>query len=76
MPRAGEHRTTASCGAEIVDGALCQINTEHSSPQLSPFESLNRCIYSINPSIPILLCGDFNTVLDRVVDGRGSCPLI
>ena len=30
----------------------------------------------INQSIPTLLCDDFNTVLDRVVDGRGSCPLI
>ena len=26
--------------------------------------------------IPTLLCGDFNTVLDRVIDGRASCPLI
>ena len=39
MPRADGHRTTPSYSAERVDGALCQINTEHSSPQLSPFES-------------------------------------
>ena len=27
-----------------------------------------------DPSIPTLLCGDFNTVFDRVSDRRGSCP--
>ena len=32
-----------------------------------------RCIDSINPAVPTLLCGDFNTVLDRVWDRRGSC---
>ena len=37
---------------------------------------LHCWIDSINQSIPTLLCDDFNTVLDRVVDGRGSCPLI
>ena len=33
-----------------------------------------RCIDSIDPAIPTLLCGDFDTVLDRVLDRRGSCP--
>lgn len=28
----------------------------------------------INPAVPTLLCGDFNTVFDRSVDRRGSCP--
>ena len=35
---------------------------------------LHRCTDSIDPSVPTLLCCDFNTVLDRVVDRRGSCP--
>lgn len=33
-----------------------------------------RCVSAIDPAVPTLLCGDFNTVLDRVVDRRGSCP--
>ena len=32
------------------------------------------CIDSIDPAIPTLLCGNFNTVLDRVLDRRRSCP--
>ena len=35
---------------------------------------LTRCADSIDASIPTLLCGDFNTVLDRALDRRGSCP--
>ena len=35
---------------------------------------LVRCVDSIDPAVPTLLCGDFNTVLDRVRDRRGSCP--
>ena len=34
----------------------------------------HRCIDSIDPSVPTLLCGDFNTVPDRFIDRRGSCP--
>ena len=34
----------------------------------------HRCIDSIDPSVPTLLCGDFNTVPDRFLDRRGSCP--
>ena len=33
-----------------------------------------RCIDSIDPAVPTLLCGDFNTVLDRVRDRCRSCP--
>ena len=33
-----------------------------------------RCVDSIDPAVPTLLCGDFNTALDRVRDRRGSCP--
>ena len=33
-----------------------------------------RCANAIDPSVTTLLCGDFNTVFDRVVDRRGSCP--
>ena len=35
---------------------------------------LVRCVNAIDPTVPTLLCGDFNTVLDRVADRRGSCP--
>ena len=35
---------------------------------------LVRCVDSTDPAFPILLCGNFNTVLDRVRDCRGSCP--
>ena len=35
---------------------------------------LVRCVDSIDPAVPTLLWGDFNTVLDRVRDRRGSCP--
>ena len=35
---------------------------------------LHRCVDNIDPSVPTLLCGDFNTVFDRLVDRRGSCP--
>ena len=33
-----------------------------------------RCFNAIDPTVPTLLCSDFNTVLDRVVDHCGSCP--
>ena len=33
-----------------------------------------RCVNAVDPSVPTLLCGDFNTVFDRVVDRRGTCP--
>ena len=35
---------------------------------------LHQCVDHIDPSIPSLLCGDFNTVFDRLTDRRGSCP--
>ena len=35
---------------------------------------LVRYVDSIDLAVPVLLCGDFNTVLDRVRDRRGSCP--
>ena len=33
-----------------------------------------RCVNAVDLTVPTLLCGDFNTVIDRVVDRRGSCP--
>ena len=33
-----------------------------------------RCIDSIDLPIRTILCGDFNNVLDRVLDRRRSCP--
>ena len=35
---------------------------------------LVRCVDSIDPAIPTLLCSDFNTVLENVLDRRRSCP--
>ena len=32
------------------------------------------CVSAIDPAVPSLLCGDFNTVFDRVVDRHGLCP--
>ena len=32
------------------------------------------CIDKIDPVIPTLICGDFNTVFDRSLDRRGSHP--
>ena len=29
---------------------------------------------AVDPSIPTVLCGDFNTVFDRTLDRLGSCP--
>ena len=36
--------------------------------------SFVRCVSVIDPALPTLLCGDFNTVHDRVVSRCGSCP--
>ena len=42
------------------------------NPYLDAF--FYHCIDSIDPSVPTLLCGDFNTVPDRFIDRHGSCP--
>ena len=36
--------------------------------------SFVSCLSGIDPAVPTLLCGNFNKVLGRVVDRRGSCP--
>jgi len=33
-----------------------------------------RCVNAIDPAVPTLLCGDFNTVFDCAVDHRRLCP--
>ena len=43
---------------------------------LSVISFLHQCVDHIDPSIPSLLCGDFNTVFDRLTDRRGSAPSI
>ena len=48
------------------------IYAPHRNPDRAAF--LVHCVDSIDPAVPTLLCGDFNTVLDRVRDRRGSCP--
>ena len=38
-------------------------------------EFLEFCCDFIDPGIPTVVCGDFNTVIDRSTDRRGSDPL-
>ena len=47
------------------------------APNRSPDrdEFFASCASSVDPSIPTLICGDFNAVLDRSLDRRGSNPL-
>ena len=35
---------------------------------------LIECADLVDPSVPTLLCGYFNTIFDRLADRRGSCP--
>ena len=36
--------------------------------------SFVSCVSAVDPAAPTLFCSDFNTVLRRIVDRRGSCP--
>ena len=47
------------------------------APNRSParYEFLDEVGDRIDPSVPTLLCGDFNTVVDRGLDRSGSDPL-
>ena len=38
-------------------------------------EFFASCASSVDPSVPTVICGDFNAVLDRSLDRRGSNPL-
>ena len=44
----------------------------NSKPQRNQF--LDNVSVSIDPSVPTVLAGDFNTVFDRSLDCRGSDP--
>ena len=51
---------------------VASIYAPNRNPDCDAF--LVRCVDSIDPAIPTLLCSDFNMVLDRVVDRCVSCP--
>lgn len=52
---------------------VCSIYAPNHNPDRDCF--FEDVVDSIDPTIPTLLCGDFNTVFDRTADRRGSCPL-
>lgn len=52
---------------------VCSLYAPNRNPDLD--ELLVDCAKLVDPSIPTLLCGDFNTVFDRLEDCCGSCPL-
>ena len=52
---------------------ICCLYAPYRNPERGQF--LENVSVKIDPSIPTLLVGDFNTVLDRLKDRRGSNPL-
>ena len=56
-------------GSVFCVASICAPNC---NPDRDAF--LVRCIDSLDAAIPTLLCGNFNMVLDGVLDCRGSCP--
>ena len=51
---------------------VCSLYAPNRNPDRENF--LIECADLVDPSVPTLLCGDFNTVFDRLADRRGSCP--
>ena len=51
---------------------VASIYAPNQNPERNDF--LDYCIDSIDPSVPTVICGDFNTVMDRALDRRGSVP--
>ena len=51
---------------------VCCVYAPNSNPQRNHF--LDDVSVSIDPSVPTVLAGDFNTVVDRSLDRRGSDP--
>ena len=51
---------------------VCCVYAPNSNPQCNQF--LDDVSVSIDPSVPSVLAGDFNTVFDRSLDRRGSDP--
>ena len=52
---------------------MASIYAPNRNPERNDF--LDFCIDNIDPSIPTVVCGDFNTVMDRALDRRGSDSL-
>lgn len=57
---------------EICFG-VASIYAPNRNPERNDF--LHYCIDQIDPSISTVICGDFNTVMDRSLDRRGSFSL-
>lgn len=51
---------------------LASFYAPNRNPERDAF--LLDCVDKIDPSVPTVVCGDFNTVFDRVLDRRGSDP--
>ena len=56
-------------GSSFGIASVCAPNRNPDSDDFFDF-----CIDKIDPVIPTLICGDFNTVFDRSLDRRGSHP--
>lgn len=52
---------------------MASIYAPNRNPERNDF--LDFCIDNIDPSIPTVVCGDFNTVMERALDRRGSDSL-
>ena len=56
-------------------GAVFRVATIYAPKRNSDHDDfLVRCVNAVDLTVPTLLCGDFNTVLDHVIDRRDSCP--
>ena len=62
-----------SCNFAFRDKALCVVSlyAPNINPDRDDFFSL--VLSRVDPSVHTVLCGDFNTVVDRSMDRRGSC---
>ena len=52
---------------------IASIYAPNRNPECDEFTS---CLDVADPSVPIILCGDFNAVLERAKDCRGSDPAV
>ena len=54
-----------------VDFRVISLYAPNRNPQRNDF--LDSVLTYVDPSVPTILAGDFNSVFDRAVDRRGSC---
>ena len=56
-------------------GAVFRVATIYAPKRNSDHDDFFvRCVNAVDLTVPTLLCGDFNMVLDHVIDRRDSCP--